>query len=508
MSQDADRPPRRGRLPMAAAYGLTLALVAAATVVAILFDQLTPTPNLSLIFVLPVVIAAVSFGWRESMTAAVLGALAFNFFLIPPLYTLRIAGAPNVWAMVLLLAVAALVSAVAAQARRRAEEALAVAEQGVALRALARSLVGATLRTDIGQTGANALAHAFGVPAAVLIDDGQGFEVFSAGGAPPGEADIEAARWSLASRLAGRAGEYPVEAAGFDFWPVVTGQRQGFVLGVRFAGLPDGRPEGVRRLVDTVAGYISVALDREYIASRALRTQVEMAGQRLKGDLLAAVSHDLKTPLSTILLTLQSLRKFDGQHNPAARLELMGVAERETERLSAMVSNLLDMGRLEADAVPVRCAPIRAADLLSGGLGQASLALSGHEVVREPGGDSVVFADAGLAETALANLLQNAGKYAPSGSAIRVRLGHDAEVGWVEVEDEGPGFPQPIEPLFEKFARGVDGDGRAPGVGLGLTIAKGFAEAQGGRIEARNRKPGSGACVRLLLPLAEARQAG
>jgi two-component system sensor histidine kinase KdpD len=111
-------------------------------------------------------------------------------------------------------------------------------------------------------------------------------------------------------------------------------------------------------------------------------------------------------------------------------------------------------------------------------------------------------ADPQLAETALANLLQNAGKYTPPGAMIRVRVGGDATAGWIEVEDDGPGFPEPIEPLFEKFARGVHGDGRAPGTGLGLAIARGFAEAQGGRVEAFNRR-GGGASVRLVLPLAE-----
>jgi two-component system sensor histidine kinase KdpD len=504
MTPDPDRRPASPGLPAAAAYGLTLALVASATVVAVLFDRLTPTPNLSLIFVLPVVIAAVSFGWRASMTAAVLGALAFNFFLIPPLYTLRVADAANVWALLLLLAVAALVSAVAAQARRKAQEAWEAAEQGVTLRDLARSLVGATSREAIARAGAQALSGLFGVPAAVLIDSAHEFEGFVVGGPSLAEADKEGARWSLASRLPSRAGEFPVEAATFDFWPVVTGQRQGFVLGVRLSSLPDGRPADVHRLVDIVGGYVAVALDREHFAGRALKTQVEMASQRLKGDLLAAVSHDLKTPLATILFTLQSLQKFAGKHDEAARGELLALAERETQRLSGMVSNLLDMGRLEADAVPVRCEPVHVADLLAGGLEQAALALGGHQVVREPGGgDAVVLADCGLAETALANLLQNAGKYAPAGSAIRVRVGRDDALGWIEVEDEGPGFPEPIEPLFEKFARGVDGDGRAPGTGLGLTIAKGFAEAQGGGVEAANREGGGGARVRLFLPLAE-----
>lgn len=503
MTPVPDRGPPSAGLPPAAAYGLTLALVASATVVAVLFERLTPTPNLSLIFVLPVVIAAVSFGWRASLTAAVLGALAFNFFLIPPLYTLRVADAANVWALVLLLAVAALVSAVAGHARRKAQEAWEAAEQGLTLRDLARSLVGATSREGIARAGAQALSRLFGVPAAVLIDSGAEFEGFVVGGPALAEADKEGARWALASRLPSRAGEFPVEAAAFDFWPVVTGQRQGFVLGVRLSALADGRPPGVDRLVDIVGGYVSVALDREHFAGRALETQVEMASQKLKGDLLAAVSHDLKTPLATILFTLQSLQRFAGQHDEAARGELLALAERETQRLSGMVSNLLDMGRLEADAVPVRREPVHAADLLAAGLEQAALALGGHEVVREPGGDAVVLADAGLAETALANLLQNAGKYAPAGSAIRVRVGRDDALGWIEVEDEGPGFPEPIAPLFEKFARGVDGDGRAPGTGLGLTIAKGFAEAQGGGVEAANREGGAGARVRLFLPLAE-----
>jgi two-component system sensor histidine kinase KdpD len=283
---------------------------------------------------------------------------------------------------------------------------------------------------------------------------------------------------------------------------VLSAQRQGAVVGVRFSGLADGRPDGVDRLVDIVSGYIAVALDREHFASRALETQVEMASQRLKGDLLAAVSHDLKTPLSTILFTLQSLQRFDGEHDAAARAELLALAEKETERLGGMVSNLLDMGRIDAGAVPVRTGPIHVADIIAGALEQAHLALAGREVVKEPAANGgMVLADAQLAETALANLLQNAGKYTPSGSPIRVRLGGDKTTGWIEVEDDGPGFPEPIEPLFEKFTRGVDGDGRAPGTGLGLAIARGFAEAQGGRVEAFNRE-GGGASVRLILPLA------
>jgi two-component system sensor histidine kinase KdpD len=110
--------------------------------------------------------------------------------------------------------------------------------------------------------------------------------------------------------------------------------------------------------------------------------------------------------------------------------------------------------------------------------------------------------DAGLFESALANRLENAGKYSPKGSTVRIRAGREDGMGWVEVLDEGPGFAGSSEALFEKFVRGREGDGRPPGVGLGLSIARGFLEAQGGRVEATDRLDGAGARVRLLAPLA------
>jgi two-component system sensor histidine kinase KdpD len=496
----ADRPQS---LPWIARYALAVFLTAVTTLAAVLFDKFTPTPNLSLLFVLPVVIAAASFGFGPSLMSAVLGALAFNYFLLAPRYTLSIADRENTWALVLLLIVAAIVSAVAAQARRRADEALRSADQAAALRALARSLVAATDRTAIAESATLALTRVFNAPSVLLLE-AAGELVASPPGAPSAlsEADIEGARWALASRLPTKAGEYPVAGAVFDFWPVVSAQRQCAVIGVRLADFNDGRPDNVDRLIDTVASYVAVALDREHFASRAVETQVQMASQRLKGDLLAAVSHDLKTPLATILFSLQSLQRFHGEHGAEARAELLLLAEKETERLGGMVSNLLDMGRIDADAVPVRTQPTHAAELVAGALEQAAQALAGHAVERDASGGRVLLADPQLAETALANLLQNAGKHTPADCAIRVRVGGDGEDGWIEVEDDGPGFPEPIEPLFEKFTRGVDGDGRAPGTGLGLAIARGFAEAQGGRVEAFNRASG-GATVRLILPLAE-----
>jgi len=170
-----------------------------------------------------------------------------------------------------------------------------------------------------------------------------------------------------------------------------------------------------------------------------------------------------------------------------------------------MVENLLDMSRVEAGAVTVRAAPADPADLIAAALERAAPSLAGREIAnaadsRAPG----LLVDAALFETALANLLENAGKYSPLGSVVRIEAGEEHGMGWIEVLDEGPGFDRAPEALFEKFVRGREGDGRPPGTGLGLSIAQSFIEAQGGRIEGANREDGKGARVRLLAPLARA----
>jgi two-component system sensor histidine kinase KdpD len=498
----SDPSARAERLPAWAAYGLSLALVAIATLAAVIVAQLVSVPNLSLVFVLPVLIAAVSFGWRPALAAAVAGVLAYNFFLIPPLYTLRIADPANAWALILLMIAVAIVSAVAAQSRRRALAGAAAGRQAEALQTLARELAGATGRQHILTAGAEALHRLFAAPVVILWPGPEEMRVMAeVDGAELTDADREAARWAVASRLPTRGGAYPVEAASYDFWPVVTPQRAHLAIGLAISGRDQARPEAPERLVDAVAGYLSVALDREEYARQLLESRVQKASEQLKADLLAAVSHDLKTPLSTILVTLQSLKKFTGRRQD--RDELLSLAETEASRLTGMVGNLLDMNRLEAGAVAVRPEPTQPAALVAEALKRTAQALAGHALENEVTAGAPLLVDPSLFESALANVLENAGKYSPPGSPVRVRAGREGATGWIEVLDEGPGFGARPEALFEKFARGVAGDGRPPGTGLGLAIAKGFLEAQGGRLEAGARRDAPGAWVRLSAPLAQ-----
>ncbi len=489
--------------PVLFGYGAAALAVAFATLAAVLVEQQFPAPNLSLVFVLPVVFAATAFGWGPALAAAVGGVFAYNYFLIEPRYTLRVADPANAWALVLLMIVAAAVSGVAAQSRRRALEAWRAADQASALQALGRALVGETDRSGVAARCAEALAQVFQAPAVVLLKDAEALApAATAGGAALSPADIEAARWSVASGIGTRGGAYPAGESAFDFWPVRSRQRQAAAIGVRLSEREEGRPEAPERLVEIVSAYLSVALDREAYAAQILDQRVRLASEALKDDLLAAVSHDLKTPLSTVLFTLQSLRRFDASHDAATREALLAAAEAETARLSRMVESLLDMNRIGAGALPVRLATMETADLVAAALDRAGPALAGRLVRNEATGGDALMVDAALFESALVNLLENAGKYAPEGSTVCVRCGRQDDMGWVEVLDEGPGFPGPPEPLFEKFARGRAGDGRPPGAGLGLSIARGFLEAQGGRVEAGDRLDRTGAWVRLLAPLA------
>lgn len=488
----------------AVGYALALGLTTLATLAALVVERWMPIPNLSLVFVLPVVILAVSYGWGAAMTAAVLSVLSFNFFLIEPRLTLRVADPANVWALVLLLAVAVMVSALAAESRRRARTAQAFADQAAAVQSLARALVAAPDRSAVLENAARTLSQVFGAPAAAVAVSG---ETLAAAVSPTGDlspGDWEAARWALASRDHTRAEVFPADGVVFDFWPAPHTSKVQAVVGVDLSRVGDDLPRDWERLLEIISGYVAVALERAHFAEAALAARVLTESERVKADLLAAVSHDLKTPLSSILVSLQSLRRFADSHDRQTRDDLLAVAEAETARLSGLVGNLLDMSRIDAEAIAVRPARLSVRALVDAARLRAGAALAGHAVSEQISAKAIVMADASLAETALANVLENAAKYSPPDSPVDIHAGPGDDGVVITVRDRGPGFPDPVEPLFGKFARGVEGDGRPPGTGLGLAIARGFIEAQGGRIEAGARDDGPGGEVRITLPPARA----
>ncbi len=239
-----------------------------------------------------------------------------------------------------------------------------------------------------------------------------------------------------------------------------------------------------------------------FIAERARAAEtarLEAARERFKAELLAGVSHDLRTPLATILFTLQSLQRFHADHTLETRAELIDLAEAETRRLAQLVDTLLAASRVEAGAAPVRLEAASISDIVASALADtksetSGIALSASIDEALP----LVSADPDLARHALANVIANAAKYG-AGSPISLTARCENHDIIVDVADRGPGLGDNPERLFQKFVRGVSGDGRTPGLGLGLALARGFMESQGGTLSAANRE-GGGAIFSLAFP--------
>jgi K+-sensing histidine kinase KdpD len=258
----ADPLPSPANSPVVVGYLAALVMTAAATVLAVSVDLGVTIPNLSLIFVVPVVIAGASFGLGPSLCAAILGALAYNFFLTEPRYSLAVSDPANVWAIALLFVVGLVVSSVAFTSGRRATDAASLRRQMTVLQGFSRDIVAADKPEAIVSLTSEALAGVFEVPAVVMLVTDDAVSVKQIVGAVElQDAEIGAALSSLAAQTAVRAGIYPAVTSRFDFWPVVTARGQSAVIGLAFD--PAERPSKPEMLVDIVRGVLELALDRQ-----------------------------------------------------------------------------------------------------------------------------------------------------------------------------------------------------------------------------------------------------
>lgn len=250
--------------PALTGYFASVMMTAAATVVAIGIDSGMNIPNVSLVFVIPVIVAGVTFGLGASVCSAILGALAYNFFLTEPRYTLAVSDPANVWAIALLFLVGLIVSSVAFTSRRRAIQAALLTKQAAVLQGYSRDIGTASDTKAVVSTTSKTLAALFNVPAVVILMSGSDVvSVNSTGGMELQAGDLDAARSSLAMGSVARAGVYPALASRFDFWPVTTVAGQSAVIGLAFA--PDQRPSSPGTSVDIIACILALALDCHHV---------------------------------------------------------------------------------------------------------------------------------------------------------------------------------------------------------------------------------------------------
>ncbi|HEV2265269.1 MAG TPA: sensor histidine kinase KdpD [Stellaceae bacterium] len=488
-------------------YAFTTGIVGGALGIGLVLQQFLSVTHVALVFLTAVLIAAIRYGLWPSLYACLISVLAYNFFFLPPVYTFTIADPENVVALFFFLVVAIVASNLASRTRSQMVAARARVRTTEELFAFSRKLAGIGKLDDLLWATVYQIALMLSVRVVVLLPAGEGIAVRA--GYPPedelDEADLAAARWTWEhNRPAGRGAD-TLPGAKRLFLPLRTGRGIVGVLGIdRDRPGPLLTPDG-RRLLDALADQVAVAIERIAFAEDIDRARVTAETERLRAALLTSISHDLRTPLASILGALTSLRSYGEIYDAKTRDELMATVQSEAERLNRFIGNLLDMTRLESGAVALKPESVDAAEIVDTALRRASRIVADHRVELDFAPDlPLLKADYLLLEQVLFNLLDNAAKFTPVGLAIRVVGRRDGDFVALRVEDEGPGIPEgERERIFDKFYRVHAQDRQRAGTGLGLAICRGFVEAMGGTIVAANRSEHGGAVFTVRLPAAE-----
>jgi two-component system sensor histidine kinase KdpD len=482
---------------------------AAATAAGVAINAYIDLPNISLIYVVPVLMAAARHGLVPSLWVSALSVLSFNFFFLPPLYQFTITDPANVMALFFFMFVAVVASALGTRTRAQAEAARREARTNAELYAFSRKIAGVIDLDDLLWIVVTHLARLMNAEVAILMPEKSRTEigklVLRAAFPPDSEftdADLAAARWSWDQERPTGRGTDTLPGGRWLFMPIRTSRSSIAVIGVLSKDEAE-MTSSARRLLEAVGNQTAVAIERVALAADIDEAKLREERERLRSAMLTSVSHDLRTPLASILGALSSLKTFRERYDAATRDELLTTAMSEAERLDRFVGNLLDMTRLDAGAIVPKREAVDVGDLVSTTLRRARPLLGNHVVASSVPPDLPTLSlDFVLAEQALFNILDNAAKYSPSGGRIEIEARQVGSRMEIVVRDEGPGInPAALGRLFDKFYRADDGDRRRAGTGLGLAIAKGFVEVQGGTIAARNRSDRSGAEFVVSYPL-------
>ncbi len=491
-------------------YGAALIAVAVALGLAELIVVWIGPTNSDLVFLTAIVAVAVRFGLWPSLFAGVASALAYNFFFLPPIYTFTIADPHNVTAFGFFTLVAIIVSSVAARGRTQTVATMERARTTESLYAFSRKLAGAGTLDDVLWATAYQTALMLKVRVVLLLPERGSIAVKA--GYPPedilDDADIAAAKWAWENnRVAGR-GSDTLPGAKRLFLPMHTGRGAIGVMGIDSDKPGPLLTPDQRRLLDALRDQGALAIERVRLVEEMDRVERVAETERLRSALLTSISHDLKTPLAAVLGSAGTLRDLADKLSTSEKAELLATIIDESERLNRFIANLLDMTKLEAGAITPNVALHDLGEIVGSALRRASRILSRHEVELELAPDlPMLELDAVLFEQVLFNLLDNAAKYAPPKTTIRIQSWCNGDAVCLRVLDEGGGIPAAdLEHIFDKFYRAQKTDQVRAGTGLGLAISRGFVEAMHGTIVAANRSDRSGAMFTINLPIPRERQ--
>jgi two-component system sensor histidine kinase KdpD len=451
---------RRGLQQHVAALLVSAALVVVVTGAVFGLRGSAPVLSLGVLYLFAVLPAALVFGTPCAVLVAVSSMLAFNFFFLEPVHTFALRDSENWVALAVYVVTAVVVGELAARARRRATEAQRREREAEFLAEVSAALLEADEVRGRLKPIAARTAEVLGLP-------GGRIELESVRRPERGEAAIDL-----------RAGRRDVG---------------------RFFHDADVAPDAAMldRIVSPLASVLGVALDRERLARTALEAETLRRSDAIKTAVLRSVSHDLRSPLTAIRAAADGLERPDLDLDATDRAELVDAIRAEAARLERVVTNLIDLSRLEAGAASPH-PEVWSADELVGRALEPLGAAAQRVLVSLPAELPAAQVDAAQIERALVNLIENALKFSSSKDAVTVAVEHDTDSLVIRVRDRGPGIaPTQLGRIFEPFERGSAGS-----TGLGLAIARGFAQANGGRIDVASQ-PGEGATFSLVLPRAD-----
>jgi two-component system sensor histidine kinase KdpD len=459
--------------------------------------------NIAMLFLLVVLLVAVRLGRGPSVTATCVSVACFDFFFVPPRFTFAISDVQYLVAFGVMLADGLITGHLTAGLRFQAHVAARRESRTRALYEFARALSGVLQTEQIQEATRDAIGRAFGARTVLLLPDTDG-RVGVTGDDGANDAnmalDTGIAQWAYDNGAAAGVGTDTLPGSPLFYMPLVAPMRTRGVLAIE-ATTPDWltAPEQ-RRQLDTFAALAAIALERVHYIEVAQDALVNIESERLRNSLLAALSHDLRTPLTSLMAQAETLADSAPPLAPNQRAMADALRE-ETVRMGRLVTNLLDMARIESGDVKLRLQWQPVEEVIGSALAASRAALAGHVVeTHVPADLPLVQYDAVLVERVLSNLLENAGKYTQRGSTIGVSAALHGQWLEVAVTDDGPGLPPGQEDaVFEKFTRG-ERESAKPGVGLGLAICRAIVGAHGGAIRAANR-PEGGAVFTFTLPL-------
>ena len=475
---------------LAIGFGAAFLTVALTTALGVEIESWRAVPNITTIFVAPIVVCAARFGVLSALAAAALSFLANDYFFVSPLYTLSFSDPQDFVALIVFVLVAVVTGLLASRMQENVQAMRERAQTTQTLLEYSRQLSGAAKIDDILWTTAAQTQKAVEAKAVVVLTPESGDLVLRAAWPPVDaltDAEMSAARWALDKDEAAGWRTDTLPRVRFQFRPLSTARGVVAVCGIEPQKAEEPFSPRDDAAITSLLQQTTIAIDRSQLVGEAVKSAALEENERLRTTLLSSLSHDLRTPLTAIAGAVSSLRTLGDKLKPEDRADLLASIDEETQRLTGFIANLLDMSRIESgglapkrETMNVEAVIRRAAERARRAFPRLPLALNiAADLPRARG-------DATLLEQVIFNLLDNANKYA-EGGAVTIHARIDGAEVAISVTDEGPGVkPADLERIFEKFYRGGRPDGRKAGAGLGLAISRGLVEAMGGTISAQS----------------------